>query len=147
MKVWEIEDDDDMPIEAFPGHIGSTWDGELLPGSKLSILKSFDWDKYLRLVDDAGDGHRRLQIKLKSGNREIEIENTGDIADILDLLPAIKAYHIPLPADAGMGSGPISVITLADHATAENLEDNVSALSRALKEDFALLASRFIITL
>ena len=38
LTVSSIPVDDDTPIEAYPGYIGHTWDGEFFPGPELAFL-------------------------------------------------------------------------------------------------------------
>ena len=60
MEVWEPENEQ-RPIESYPGYIGVCLDGEFYPEVPLKPLEGFDFALYDELVEEHGSA-RELRL-------------------------------------------------------------------------------------
>jgi hypothetical protein len=90
MEVWQ-NDNDETPIEEYPGYLGLTCDGTFLAGKELQPLKGFDLLRYSELVDEHG-GTRHLKLTLPTGSTTIVFKAYDDIEHILDQLPTVEVH-------------------------------------------------------
>ena len=135
MELWD-NDDYETPIEAYPGYLGHTFDGDLHAQSELAPLLDFDLRKYSELVDEHG-GERHLNVVLPSGRIAISFNAYDGIVDILDRLPTVKVLLDNGPPNAaGPASGGTCVFFIADGVSETELEVSIAALAETLKSDF-----------
>ncbi len=137
MEIWE-NDDDERPIETYPGYLASVWDGTFVSEPILKPLEGFDFRKYSELVDDDG-GQRQLSVALDWRIVPILFTAYDDVARTLDQLPTIKVYLDNGPPDAGPASGGTYLFFIADDFTELAVEQSIAALAAALEADFAFL--------
>ena len=137
METWD-NDDNETPIEAYPGYLGHTMDYDFFPDTELKPLKNIDLRKYSELVDEHG-GERRLNIALPSGKTTILFHAYDSIVKILDQLPTVKVCYDAHASGLGPASAAIYVFFIADGVGTTELEASIAALTTALKSDFASL--------
>ena len=137
MELWE-NDDDETPIEEYPGYLGLTFDGSFQGQSELAPLLGFDFHKYSELVDDHG-GERRLTVVLPTGPTTILFNAYDDVAQILDQLPTVTVRIDYGPPNAGPASGGICVFFIADGVSKTQLKASIAVLAETLKSDLSTL--------
>ena len=127
-------DDEDRPIESYPGYIGMTMDHDFFPGDELSDLSEIDWNSYLRLLEFAADDHA-LTVAFKTGVRQIRVIDGDSIATILDQVPSIHVSNAP--DGKGLASAAIYVFFIADDVSMEDLDHDVRTLKEVVESDLA----------
>ena len=120
MELWD-NDDQERPIETYPGYLGLTCDGYFDAQFELKPLQDFDFLKYSELVDEH-DGERQLIIPSPAGPMIIVFNAYDEIASLLEQLPTVKVCIDNGPPNAGPASGPIHVFFIADGVSKAGLK-------------------------
>jgi hypothetical protein len=135
-----VSDDDERPIESYPGFIGMTMDYDFLPEKQLDCLRNLNWKRYRYLLEWAPDDHT-IEVVFRKGLRRVK--NTlfdSSIHMLLDQVPSVKVFHDP--GGESPGSAAIYIFFIADGVSEEELEHDVLALEAALQSDFLTLEAK-----
>ncbi|MBX9777120.1 MAG: hypothetical protein K2Y71_22300 [Xanthobacteraceae bacterium] len=133
-------EDDERPIESYPGFIGVTLDDEFFPEKELECLKSLNWERYTNLLEWAPDDHT-IEVEFRKGLRRINrTYDYSSLCWLLDQVPSIKVFHDP--GGPSIASAAVFIFFIADGVSAEELEHDVLALLAALQSDFQALEAQ-----
>ena len=141
MEEFEFDpEDDERPIESYPGFIGMTSDEEFFPEKELECLMSLNWERYTDLLEWAPDDHT-IGVVFRKGLRRIKrTYDYSSLCWLLDQVPSIKVFHDP--GGASHASAAIFIFFIADGVSAEELKHDVLALLAALQSDFRTLEAQ-----
>ncbi len=103
-------------------------------------MDDFDWTVYSELVDDAG-GERTLNVDFQGETANLVFEAYGDIAYLLDQVPAVEVFKDDGSPDQGPAGGSGFVFVLKDGSSLNDLSTQILTLRHALDADLALLSS------
>ncbi|MHC2582668.1 hypothetical protein ACVI1J_005157 [Bradyrhizobium diazoefficiens] len=132
--------DDETPIEEYPGYIGHAWDWDFYPGPELEVLASFELQEYLERFRSGEK--RELTLRELPEVFTCEALEFSSWSQLLDQLPSVTAGYDEGPSDAGPASGTGHVFFISEGVTTERLINEVTALRRALDDDFQEISKR-----
>lgn len=141
MEEFEFDPEDDQrPIESYPGFIGLTLDHEFYPEKELECLKNLNWERYTDLLEWASDDHT-IEVVFRKGIRRIRrTYDYSSLCWVLDQVPSVKVCYDS--GGEGRGSAAIHIFFIADRVSAEELEHDVLALQAPLQSDFRTLEAQ-----
>jgi hypothetical protein len=133
-------DDDERPIESYPGFIGMTMDYDFFPEKQLDCLRNLNWNRYADLLEWVPDDHT-IEVAFRKGLRHIKYTPVySSIHMLLDQVPSVKVFYDP--GGKSPGSATIYIFFIADGVSEEELEHDVLALEAALQSDFQTLEAQ-----
>ena len=125
-------------LTEWPGCLGYSNDGDLMPGPELASIVTFDWNAYRELAEE---DERAVEVDLPTGRIRVLFDVNDDIAVLLGALPAIEAWSDSGPDDSPAGGTGYNY-WLANGFERTDVADQVSALLDALRRDFEGCAAR-----
>ena len=134
-------DDNERPIESYPGFIGQMIDYDFYPERQLRCLSNINWDRYTDLREWVPDDHT-IEVAFRRGPRQIRSTYEDSVERLLDQVPSIKVARDRDGGSVPGGTAAIYCFFIADDASEEELEHDVLALGAALQSDFRTLEAR-----